>query len=124
MAAAKTISEALRRGQIISDPYVYRFIKLPLASLSKATSIIESSSSTSSSGVVAFQGLLVDKDEITMMVPSQGFEQNEATLKEETGYELGKFQYRLITFDVVLDPTLIGFMARITKVLALASNSS
>ena len=31
--------------------------------------------------------------------------------------------YRLIAFDVVLDPTLIGFMAKITKALAGAKIS-
>jgi hypothetical protein len=84
-----------------------------LTSVSKAATAIACSDNDDGS---SFRGLLVDKNEITLMVSSQVYEMNRQLLGDDC--EAGEANYRLITFDVVLDPTLIGFMAKITKVLA------
>jgi hypothetical protein len=81
-----------------------------------------------------FQAFMIDKDEITMMVTTKEYERNKSELvmvsvggndgdvEEENDtsqqYEVGDIRYRLITFDVVLAPTLVGFMAVVTEALA------
>jgi hypothetical protein len=110
----QTIEGALAKGELFSDGLVYRFVKLPLSSAAKAAEMVTSGKSD------PFLGLLVDKDEVTLMLSDNDFQFHKATLGE---HEVGEFSYRLITFDIVLEPTLVGFMAYITKALAAAKIS-
>jgi hypothetical protein len=110
----QTIEDALSSGELFSDGLIYRFVKLPLSSAAKAATIVTSGKSN------PFLGLLVDKDEVTLMLSDNDYQVHKTTLGE---HEVGEFSYRLITFDVVLEPTLIGFMAYITKALAAAKIS-
>jgi hypothetical protein len=110
----QTIEEALSKGEIFSDGRIYRFLKLPLSSAAKAATIVTSGKSN------PFLGLLIDKDEVTLMLSDNDYQVHKTTLGE---HEVGEFSYRLITFDIVLEPTLIGFMAYITKALAAAKIS-
>jgi hypothetical protein len=110
----QTIEDALSKGELFSDGLIYRFVKLPLKSAAKAATIVTSGKSN------PFLGLLVDKDEVTLMLSDNDYQVHKSTLGE---HEVGEFSYRLITFDVVLEPTLIGFMAYITKALAAAKIS-
>ena len=110
----QTIEGALSKGELFSDGLIYRFVKLPLISAAKAATIVTSGKSN------PFLGLLVDKDEVTLMLSDNDYQVHKTTLGE---HEVGEFSYRLITFDVVLEPTLIGFMAYITKALAAAKIS-
>ncbi len=84
---------------------------------------IWSNSNTSSSSTSPFGAFLVDKDEITFMVDDEVY----STMKSENdSNEEGNrtvtdngINYRLFTFDdVVMDPSLVGFMAVVTKALA------
>jgi hypothetical protein len=111
---AKTVQEALKKGALFSDNLKYTFLKLPTSSMPKASRIFASCSAS-----VAFRGLLLDKDEITMMVPQDDWNaQNNSVDHEDHDCEVGGTAYRLITFDVVMDPNLIGFMYAVTKALA------
>ena len=86
-------------------------------------------SSSLSSSTAPFGAFLVDKDEITLMVDIEVYnkyctntERNENDCGNEdanrTVTENG-INYRLFTFDdVVMDPSLVGFMAVVTKALA------
>jgi hypothetical protein len=114
---AKTVQEALKEGELFTDNLRYTFLKLPVSSLDKASTLFSSKSSYSS----AFRGLLLDKDEITMMIPQEdwnAYHQKAAERPAGEPWEVGTSAYRLITFDVVMDPNLIGFMYNVTKVLA------
>jgi hypothetical protein len=110
---AKTVQEALMGGELFSDNLRYSFLKLPISSIRKASIIFETCSTAK-----AFRGLLVDKDEISMMIPQQELNEHMNVLDQDGGWEVGSCAYRLITFDVVMDPNLIGFMYSVTKVLA------
>ena len=118
---AKTVEEALRLGKLFSDDQKYAFLKLPISEVAVATTLVSVSKASSSS---SFRGLLIDKDEITIMVPSQDYQEYmKDNSSDNKTIEVGEYVYRLITFDAVLDPTLIGFMATITKALAAAEIS-
>jgi len=78
---------------------------------------------------------MVDKDEITFMVCDEDWKRvetrdggtetkdvdDETTIDFKT--EISPIDYRLITFDVDLAPTLVGFMAFVTDKLARAQVS-
>jgi hypothetical protein len=110
---ATNIEDALQQGELFTDHQSYQFLKLPITSIAKAADAIAACSH--------FRALLIDKDEITVMMTVQDYQVHEQSLGDDV--EVGRFTYRLITFDIVLDPTLIGFMARITKALAAANVS-
>ena len=66
---------------------------------------------------------MVDKEEITMMVDNDVYNEHFSSTKSpETNENImvdNGINYRLFTFDnVVMDPSLVGFMAVVTKVLA------
>jgi hypothetical protein len=110
---ATTVEDALQQGKLFTDDQTYTFLQLPVSSVSNAATAVSNSS--------YFRGLLVDKDEITLMITSQDYAKEKDALGENV--EVGEFSYRMITFDAVLAPTLIGFMATITKALAAAEIS-
>jgi hypothetical protein len=70
---------------------------------------------------------LGDKDDITLMITMQDYLKEKDTSlsggENNNNVEVGEFSYRMITFNAVLDPTLIGFMATIIKALAAAEIS-
>jgi hypothetical protein len=104
---SQTIKQALSDATLFSDDLVYRFVKLPANAITMAAGIVAEAGNP-------FCALIVDKDEVTLMLPSQACEEFQNRLKYAT---ISDIQYRLITFDVILEPTLIGFMAHITKAL-------
>lgn len=109
----QTVKQALADAQLYSDDISYRFVTLPPNAITVAAGIVAEAS-------VPFCALLVDKDEVTLMLPDDVCEAFPNRLKYGT---ISETLYRLITFDVVLEPTLIGFMAHVTKALAEANIS-
>jgi hypothetical protein len=114
---AETVEEALSKGTLYSDGRTYIFVRIPTGEASQAAAI-----SIAASSKQPFLGLLIDKDEITMMITKDDYRAAKESL-EKTTHETGSFEYRLITFDVVMAPTLIGFMAFVAKHLADAKIS-
>ena len=104
----QTIEQALADAILYSDDYVYRFVKLPINGITAAAGVIAQAGNP-------FSALLLDKDEITLMIEDEDFEQFKKRL---FNHEASEIRYRLITFDVELEPTLIGFMAHISQALA------
>lgn len=112
---ANSIPEAFLKGTLFSDGESYTFLKLPTAMAAQSLQFL--SKTATSSG--PFQAFMFDKDEITMMVSTTAFERHKSELGGDgSNFETGSIKYRLITFDVVLAPTLVGFMAAVTKALA------
>jgi hypothetical protein len=68
----------------------------------------------------AFSALIVDKDEVTLLLPAEVWDDFARRLP---GVVLAENRYRLITFDAPLDLALVGFMARISRALADAGVS-
>ncbi len=110
---AQTIQEVLSQAQIYSDEIIYRFVQFPANGITVASGIVAEAS-------LPFTGLLIDKDEVTLMLPQEAYEEFERRFKYAT---VSDIEYRLITFDIVLEPTLVGFMAHITRALADADIS-
>jgi len=105
---SQTVQQALSEAKIYSDDLIYRFVQFPANAITVAAGIVAEAS-------LPFTALIIDKDEVTLMLPNEVYEEFEKRFKFAT---INDIQYRLITFDVVLDPTLIGFMAHITHALA------
>ena len=103
----QTIQKAISDADLYTDDLLYRFIQLPSNAITVAAGIIAEAGNP-------FCALLVDKDEVTLMLPEEACNEFQNRLKLAT---ISDIKYRLITFDVILEPTLIGFMAHITKAL-------
>jgi len=71
------------------------------------------------SSMVPFSALILDKDEITLWVTTDLWE----SLKPVVTVVEVSPPYRLITFDIRLDLTLVGYLAAIATVLAEAGIS-
>jgi len=110
---AQTVETALAAATLYSDDYLYRFVKLPVNGVTAAAGVIAQAGNP-------FSALLLDKDEITLMIEDEDFEEFKKRLLD---HNVSDIRYRLITFDVELEPTLIGFMAHISTALAKANIS-
>lgn len=104
----QTVSDALRAATLFSDGHDYKLIRLPPQAITVAAGVLAEISEP-------FSALIVDKDEVTLVICVDDFEQYAKRLSENV---VSVETYRLITFDVELEPTLIGFMARISHALA------
>lgn len=109
----QTIKQALKNATLYNDDYSYRFIKLPANAITAAASVVAQAGNP-------FTALLVDKDEVTLMLEDEDFHQYQ---KHMIDYEVSETHYRLITFDIVLDSSLVGFMAVVSAKLADAGIS-
>lgn len=105
---AQTLSDALRDSRLVSDDYRYCFVKLPVNALTAVAGVIAQAGTP-------FSALILDKDEVTLMIEEDDFEQFKKRLPYHT---LSDIRYRLITFQAVLDPNLVGFMASVATALA------
>lgn len=106
----QTLEQALQDAVLYSDDYIYRFVKLPVNAITAAAGVIAQAGNP-------FSALLLDKDEVTLMIEDEDFEEFKKRLLD---HEVSDIRYRLITFDVELEPNLIGFMAHISTALANA----
>lgn len=105
---AQTVEQALREARLYTDGQDYLMLRLPTAAVTAAAGVLAEIGEP-------FGALIVDKDEVTLVIPADALE---AFARRLPGHELGATQYRLITFDVELEPTLIGFMAQVSRALA------
>lgn len=108
-----SLDEALINLQLFTDQVDYAIIKLPRKAVIAAASILAEIGEP-------FTALIVDKDEITLVIPSEAMEDFTARIP---GHIASKETYRLITLDVELDLSVVGFMSHISRVLASASIS-
>jgi hypothetical protein len=106
----QTIAQALQQASFYTDGDMYYVVHLHPRAITVTAAIIAELSEP-------FLVMIVDKDEVTLVIEQESFEEYQGRL---LGFELSKVLYRLITFDVALEPTLTGFMAHISKALAQA----
>src|SRR5437868_11632199 len=108
---SKELQAALAAAQLFTDDRDYCLVGLPQPTLSKVHEILVAN-------LPAFWAVIADKDEITLLLSFDTWVSRAESLT------LGRFLprvttgYRLITIDVVLPPTLVGFLAHITRPLA------
>ncbi|MEZ4666877.1 MAG: ACT domain-containing protein [Anaerolineae bacterium] len=103
--------EILAQATFFSDNVDYSIIRLPPKAI------------TLGAGIVAeigepFVALLVDKDEVTLILPLEAVNDFGERLRSHVASPKA---FRLITVDIVLDFELTGFMAHISTALAAAS---
>lgn len=107
---SQTVADALQRANLYSDGRIYRMLKLPPNAITLAAGVVAESG-------LPYCALIVDKDEVTLMISDEAQKAYSARLRAAITSER---TYRLITLDAVLDPELVGFMARIAESLAAA----
>lgn len=106
----QTVEEILARANFYTDGDSYRFVQLPGNGLIAAAGVIAEVRE-------AFIGLIVDKDEVTVMLEAEAYEEYQERL---IGHVVSDIVYRLITIDIRLEPTMVGFIACVSAALAQA----
>src|SRR6185369_714881 len=103
----QTVEQALAAAKLFSDDQDYLFIQLPARAIMAAAGVIAQIGEP-------FCALIVDKDEVSLIIPADAI----ADFKERLpDYQALPKPYRLITFDIELDISLVGFMAIISRAL-------
>lgn len=103
-----TIQELLKQADFYSDDEPYVIVKLPPTAITAAASIIAEISDP-------FCALVVDKDEVTLVLPHEAVTEFSSRLREVI---VSEDRYRLITVDVVVPLDLFGFLAQLASTLA------
>lgn len=103
-----TAAQAFKRATLYTDDTLYRMIKLPAPAIWAAASVLATVAE-------AFSAIIADKDEVTLVLSSERWEMVSDRLPD---HALMQDEYRLITFDLPLEPDLVGFMALVSQILA------
>ncbi|MAS34190.1 MAG: hypothetical protein CL610_09290 [Anaerolineaceae bacterium] len=109
----QSVEQVLAQAVFYSDDQLYDLIQLPAKAIMAAAGVMAEIGEP-------FGALIVDKDEVSLIIPAEAWDDFQGRLP---GSQAGSTQYRLITFDVVLEPDLVGFMALISRALADAQIS-
>jgi len=107
MSRAQTF---FRQAPLYTDGVDYLILRLPSRAITVAAGILAEISEP-------FGALVVDKDEVSLVIPAEVREDFQSRLLNASYSEA----HRLITFDLVLPPDLTGFMAWIAGLLAEAN---
>ena len=110
----QTIEQVLTQAKFYTDGQDYALIQLPSRVIMLAAGILAEVADP-------FTVLIVDKDEITLMIPDELVVEFEKRLSRVPEHKISDIKYRLITIDLELEPDLVGFMARIATTLAQAN---
>jgi len=110
---AQTVADALAQTKLFTDGQSYNVIRLPASAIAEAANVVAETERR-------FGVLIADKDEVTLVVPVDAWGRLASRIP---GAEVSPKRYRLITFDVILDFALVGFMARVSQALAEAGVS-
>ncbi|MDX1994836.1 MAG: ACT domain-containing protein [bacterium] len=105
-----SIESALAAATLYSDDKEYVLVKLHARAVTAAAGVLAEIAEP-------FGALIVDKDEVSLIVERNGFEEFAKRLPDHT---LSDKTYRLLTLDVELGLELVGFMARVSAALAAA----
>ncbi len=109
----QTVEQILIATKLYSDQKDYIIVQLPAAAITAAAGIIAEISEP-------FCAIIVDKDEVSLIVPLEAWEDFSKRLPN---HKTAEKAYKLITFDIALEMSLVGFMARISQALAEANVS-
>ena len=104
----QSVKQILAQSTFYTDGTDYTLIKLPARAITVAAGIIAEVGEP-------FGALIVDKDEVTLLTYSEVVDEFKSRLID---VEIQPIPYRLITIDIELPPTLIGFIAYISQALA------
>lgn len=110
---SQSLESILQQATLYTDEVRYRIVHLPPNAIVTAAGVLAQLAAP-------FTALIVDKDEVTLILADDDYTDYALRLRESRP---SPAVYRLITFDLPLDLTVIGFMARVSAVLAAASVS-
>lgn len=110
---AQTVAEVLAQVELYTEEADYIIIQMPARAITSAASVLAEVGDP-------FSALIVDKDEVTLILDVEAYEEYKKRLH---GHQAEMGLWRLITFDMELDSDLLGFMATVSKALADASIS-
>lgn len=109
----QTVDSAIKQAVFETDDTDYIMIRLSANGIMAAAGVVAQIGEP-------FAVLIADRHEVTLIIPAEVVEDYAPRLRN---HEISTARYRLLTLDVVLEPTLIGFMARIAGTLADAGIS-
>jgi hypothetical protein len=107
----QTVTQALQQAKLYTDDTLYSLIHLPPNGIMVAAGVLAQVGEP-------FASLIADKDEVTLVIPAELVAEFASRLRD---HRVAESSYRLITFDLELEPTLTGFIARVAEVLAAAN---
>lgn len=102
------VQQALQAATLYSDEVFYSLVSLPPNGIMAAAGVLAEIGEP-------FAALIADKDEVTLVIPADEVADFASRLRN---HRVSDAPYRLITFDIELEPTLTGFMARVAGALA------
>lgn len=109
----QSLVEVLNNISLYTDERDYVMVRFPARAITLAAGIVAEVGDP-------FSAIIVDKDEVTLVMPSDLVAEFERRIPEDA---VSKQTYRLITFDLALESSLIGFMAAVSRALADAGVS-
>lgn len=101
------VRQALQEAELYTDGQLYCLVHLPRHAFTTGAGLLTQHGA-------AFSALILDKDEVTLILPEAFLER---TVPQIPGYK-AECGYRLLTFDLPLDLTLIGFLSVVSTALA------
>lgn len=104
----QSAAAVLAQADLYTDGVDYSITRLPPKAITVAAGIVAEIGE-------AFLGLIVDKDEVTLVIPTEALDDFGKRLPD---FALSPKNYRLITFTIELDFDLVGFMALVSSALA------
>ncbi|MBI5669774.1 MAG: ACT domain-containing protein [Chloroflexi bacterium] len=109
----QTVEQALSQANLVSDGTEYALVKLPPKAITAAAGVIAAIGEP-------FCALIADRNEVSLLIPAEAVQDFVSHLP---GHTLAETRYRLITLDVALELSLVGFMAAVSRALADAGVS-
>ena len=106
----QTTEQVLSRTEFRTDETEYQLLSLPANGVALAAAIMAETGEP-------FSALVLDRHEVSLLLRRDVLEQYGPRLRLA---RLSDQSYRLITFEEVLEPELVGFLARIGAALAAA----
>jgi hypothetical protein len=107
-----TAAQVFASAALYTDGIDYRLVHLPRSALPAAAGLLAEIGTP-------FCALIADKDEVTLLLSQLIWERVSARFPDHRLAD----PYRLITFDLPLNPELVGFLALVSDLLARVSVS-
>ena len=105
---SQSVDSALQQAVLETDDTLYAIVRLGANGIMAAAGILAQIGEP-------FAAMIADKHEVSLVMPEELIEDYSTRLRE---HDVASVRYRLITFDLVLDFGLVGFMARVSAALA------
>lgn len=102
-----TTEELFKSSTLYTDEKTYTFIKLPASAVTAAAGVVAEIAAP-------FSALIVDKDEVSLLIDVEMWEDFQKRLPGAQA----EGEFRLITFETVLEFDVTGFMALVSGILA------